>query len=156
MFKFLAHKFRLPAARFGAVGCAILAWMAFTGQANAASLQAQMQQLADNAALAGVSTLGTSEARTEADRREDAIKATKQVIADIPAVEGQITASVQNLTVTVKLSSRAFAVASTARYVPPEQPSNWAWASRQHFAVVRPAVVVGSTCSPGCGVDRLR
>jgi hypothetical protein len=155
MFKFLAHDSRLPAAILGTLGTATLALLVFTSQVNAASLQ-QLQQLADNAALAGVNTLGTSEARAEADRRENAIQATKQMIAAIPGVEGQITASVQNLTVTVKLSSKTGEVASTARYVAPDQPSNWAWASRQHFAVGRTPVVVGSTCVQGCGADRLR
>ncbi len=127
-----------------------MALLVLTAQASAAGLQ-QMQQLADNAALAGVNTLGTSEARSEAVRREDAINATKQLLADIPGVAGQITASVSDLTVTVKLSvtespragakSKTFEVASTARYVAPDQAASWSWASRQHFAAGRPPVV---------------
>jgi hypothetical protein len=168
MFKFLAHKFRLPTALLGALGGTTLALMAFTAQADAASLQMQLQQVADNAALAGVNTLGNSAARTEAEKREEAIKATKKVIAEIPGVDGQITASVQDMTMTVKLAAtetlpayfganvKTLAVTSSARYVAPEQPTNWAWASKQHFAVGQTPVVVGSACVQNCGADRLR
>jgi hypothetical protein len=156
MVKFLAHKFQLPNAVSGTLAAAAFALMAFTGAADAASLQTHMQELADNAALTGVNTLGTSEARAEADKRDAAIKASKRMIADIPGITADVTASVENLTVTVKLASKALQVASTARYIPADQPANWAWASRQHFAIGRDPVVVGSTCSQDCGSSRLR
>jgi hypothetical protein len=155
MFKFFADEFfarhlRLLAAVLGTLAAATLALTAVTAHAEATNTQSQLQQLADNAALAGVATLGTSDAQTEADRREDAIKATKQSIGNIPGVDGQITASVLDLTVTVKLSvtdtprnaaSKTLEVASTARYVAPDQAANWSWASRQHFAAGQPPVV---------------
>jgi hypothetical protein len=161
MFKFLAKEFsardfRLPAAVLGALAAAAVSSTAYTAQAGASSLQAQLQQLADNAALAGVNTLGTTEAQTDADRREAAIKATKQSIGGIAGVDGQITASVADLTVTVQLSmtdsanttQKPIGVASTARYVAPDQAANWSWASRQHFAAGRPPVVAGLSRRP--------
>jgi hypothetical protein len=166
MSKFSAHQLRIPTALFSAIGGTVLTLM--VSAAPAASLKTQIQQIADNAALVGVNAMGTSAARSEADRREEAIKATKQVIAEIPGVEGQITASVQDMTMTVKLavaeslpayfgaSAKTLAVTSTARYVAAEQPSTWAWASKQHFAVRKTPVVVGSSCVGGCGEDRFR
>jgi hypothetical protein len=168
MFKFLAREITPPAALIGTLGAATLALLLFTFPANATSLQ-QLQQLADEAALVGVNTLGTSEARADADKGQDAVTATKQMIGNVPGVQGQITASIANLTVTVKLSMiqpsamsyigqkpKMLEVASTARYAPANQPSQWAWASRQRFAVGRAAVIVGSTCSHDCGTERLR
>jgi hypothetical protein len=144
--EFLARRFQLLAAILGTLTAATLALTAFTAHADATSVQSQLQQLADNAALAGVNSLGTSEAQTEVDRRDDAVKATKQLIGNIPGVDGQITASVSDFTVTVKLSmtdvpGKTLAVASTARYIAPDQTANWSWASRQHFAAGRPPVV---------------
>jgi hypothetical protein len=144
MFGPLASRFQLPAAVLGTLAAAALALMAASVPTRAASLQAQMQELADNTALAGVNALGTSDAQADTAKHAEAIHATQRVLAGAPGVEGEITASVQKHTVTVKLSSQAMQVASTARYVAPEQPSNFAWASRQHFAVNRPPVVVVS------------
>jgi hypothetical protein len=168
MFKFLAREFPPPASVTGTLAGAALTLLIFSLPANAASLQ-QLQRLADEAALVGVNTLGTSEARSDADRSQDAIAATKQMIGNVSGVDGQITASAADMTVTVKLSMiqsspmnylgqkpKMLEAASTARYTPPDQPSQWAWASRQRFAVGRAAVVVGSTCSHDCGTERLR
>jgi hypothetical protein len=151
--------FKIPAGKFSSIATlagALFALTVFVIPAQAANLHDRMQQLADNAALAGVNTLGTSDARAEGDKRDAAVQATKQVIGQMPGVTAEVIASPENLTMTVTLASKTVAVASTARYVPPEQPANWAWASRQHFAIGRDPVVVGSTCAPSCGQSRFR
>ncbi len=151
MFKFLTHKSRLPGAILGTLGATTLALLVLSAQANAANLQQQMQQLADNAALVGVNALGTSEAQAEAERRQQAIDASNRAIAEIPGAQAEVTASVSDLTVTVKLAvteapragatAKTVEVASTARYVAPDQASNFSWASRQHFAAGQRPVV---------------
>jgi hypothetical protein len=147
----MASRLQLPAAILGALGASTLALMVLTAPTHAASLQAQMQEQADRAALAGVNILGS---RTN---DHEAIEATQQALAAIPGVAKEVTASVADLTVTVKLSSKTFDVVSTARYVAPDdQPAEWAWASRQHFAANRAAVVLGSNCMRTCGVARMR
>jgi hypothetical protein len=143
--KFSRRDLRLSAATLVVAAVTALGLTAITAQADATSPQARLQQLADNAALAGVTTLATSDARSEAERRDDAVKATHRLIRNIPGVDRQIAASISDLTVTVKLSlksdSKPLEVASTARYVAPDQPANWSWASRQHFAAGPPPVV---------------
>ncbi len=131
---------RLLGAALALLGIAALV---LTTRAGAADLQTRLQAIADQAALVGATTLGTSEAPTEAERRAEAIRASKEVLSALP-VSGEVAASIQDLTVTIRLSGNA-PVISTARYLAPDEPANWAWAGRQHFALKRAPVVLGST-----------
>ncbi len=148
MFAF-PYQYRLPAAALALLGVAALV---MTTRAGASDLQARLQAVADQAALAGVTALGTSEASTEAGRRAEAIRASKEILRALP-VRGEVAASIEDLTVTIRLPGNA-QVTSTARYLPPDQPADWAWAGRQHFAWKQPPVVVGSVCGQDC--DSLR
>ncbi len=140
---------RLPAAALALLGVAALV---LTTRAGAADSQARLQAVADQAALVGATTLGTSEASTEAGRRAEAIRASKEVLGTLP-VRAEVAATIEDLTVTIRLPGNA-QVISTARYLPPDQPADWAWAGRQHFALKRAPVVLGSTCTQSC--DRVR
>jgi hypothetical protein len=151
MFGPLSSRLQLPAAILGALGAGTLALLVLTAPAHAASLQAQMQEQADRAALTGANVLGTGGANSQ-----QAIEATQQALAAIPGVTKEVTASVADLAVTVKLSFNAFDVVSTARYVAPDQSADWAWASRQHFAANRAPVMLGSNCGRTCGFGRMR
>lgn len=139
---FASHSFRLFAV-FAALSV-------FTGQGQAAG--ARLQQVADEAALAAVQALAANNASDEASRHADAVKAARQIISPIPGVAAEVSASVTDMVVTVKLSATdaKTPAVSTARYVPPEQPAVWAWAARQRFAFKSSPVVVGSTCPQGC------
>jgi hypothetical protein len=86
----------------------------------------------------------------------DAAAAAEQVVSAIPGVAAQTAASSDNLSATVTVSglgAKAPAV-STARYLPPDQPANWGWASRQRFAIEQAPVVVGSYCWRDCAPVR--
>jgi hypothetical protein len=146
----MSSRLQLSAAIFGALALLIL-----TAPAQAAGLQAQMQEQADRAALAGVNLLGTGSADGPA-RRQEAIDATRRALDAGPGVTQEVTASVEALTITVKLSSTTFHVVSTARYLAADQPAEWAWASRQHFAADRNPVVLGSNCGRGCRATHMR
>lgn len=151
MFARSFQRYRLPAVALGVLSAAVLT---FTAMAGGSDPQLRLQQIADQAALAGAVTLGTTEASSEQDRRADALEATKQILDTIPAVKGEIVASLQDLTVTVKLAAAEAQTSSTARYTPPDQSADWSWASRQRFAFKRAPVMVGSTCVQGCDVVR--
>ena len=151
----MSSRLQVPAAIIGALGAATLALLVLIAPAHAAGSQAQMQEQADRAALAAVNMLGTSDAAS-ATKQRDAVDAAQRMLAAIPGVTKDVSASVEKLTVTIRLSSKAFEVVSTARYVAPDQPAEWAWASRQHFAANRAPVLIGSNCEYTCGLDRLR
>jgi hypothetical protein len=138
--------------RLGAVAAALLLLIQ---QGQAANSQSQLQQIADEAALAAVQILGANGGPA------DAVEAAKQTVAAVPGVAAEVTASVTGFVVTVKLSpidskAKTAAITSTAHYLPPDQPATWSWASRQRFAVKPSPVVVGSTCMRDCGVNALR
>lgn len=141
MFEFMSHRYCFSAVLGAALGFATVAY--------AAESQTRLQEIADQAALTGAVSLGTSDASSEAGRRAEAIKASKEILNAVP-LRREIIASVQDLTVTIKLSASDAQVTSTAHYVPPDQPANWAWAGRQHFALKRAPIVVGSTCLRNC------
>ena len=111
--------------------------------------QLRLQQVAQEAALAGVQVLGTGGGEA------DAIERARQTAAALPNVMAEVSASPADLVVTVKLSTgdakaKTEAAVSTARYLPPEQPAVWSWASRQRFAVKSSPVIVGLNCPQGC------
>lgn len=129
----------LHSVRFAAVVAALL----FSGAAQA---QTRLQQIADEAALTAVQVLGSGGEPAEA------AAAAEQAVAAVPGVAAQTTTSSDKLSATVTVSkagAKAPAV-STARYLPPDQPANWAWASRQRFAFEPAPVVVGSYCWRDC------
>ena len=130
--------------------------VALAGAALMVSSAAQarsLQHVADDAALAAVQVLGRGGAPTAA-------VATAVQVAAIPGMTAQVNASGDDLAVTVKLSASesggAQIVTSTARYIPPEQPAAFNWASRQRFAVKPAELVVGSFCLRDCEQDRIR
>jgi Flp pilus assembly protein TadG len=122
---------------------AVVAALLFSGAAQA---QTRLQQIADEAALTAVQVLGSG------GEPADAAAAAEQAVAAVPGVAAQTTTSSDKLSATVTVSktgAKAPAV-STARYLPPDQPANWTWASRQRFAFEHAPVVVGSYCWRDC------
>lgn len=110
--------------------------------------QSRLQQIADEAALAGVQVLAAQ------GREAEAVEAASQTAA-VPGVTVEVNASSADLVVTVKLSTtdstpKMASAVGTARYLPPDQPAVWSWASRQRFALKASPVVIGSTCPQGC------
>ena len=131
--------------RLGLVAAVLL----FSGAAQA---QSRLQQVADEAALAAVQVLGAG------GTSDDAVAAAQQMAAT-QGVETEVSASSSELVVTVKMSAadaKAPAVSSTARYLPPDQPPKWSWASRQRFAVNPSSVMIGSSCVTDCQPNPLR
>jgi len=138
-------EFNYRGLRLGFVAAALI----FSGQAQA---QSQLQQIADEAALAAVQVLGAG------GTSGDAVAAAQQLPATL-AMKTEVSASSANLTVTVKVSAadtKAPAVSSTARYQAPDHTSQWTWASRQRFAVKPSPVMVGSSCLRDCEPNPLR
>jgi Flp pilus assembly protein TadG len=134
---------RLQSARLIAVAALLLL-------SGAAQAQTRLQQIADEAALAAVQVLGSG------GQAADAAAAAEQAVAANAGVAAQTTASPDKLSATVIVSqpgAKAPAV-STARYLPPDQPANWSWASRQRFAFEPSPVVVGSYCWRDCAPVR--
>jgi hypothetical protein len=135
---------------FGSQGSRLLAVVAVLLFSGSAQAESRFQQIADEAALAAVQVLASG------GLPADAVAVAEQMVAVIPGAAAQVSASPADLSVTVKLSAqeaKAPAV-STARYLPPDQPANWAWASRQRFAVKAAPVVVGSYCLRDCEPPR--
>jgi len=135
---------------FGSYGLrlsAVIAALLFSGAAQAEN---RLQQVADEAALVAVQILGSG------GEPADAAAVAEQAVAAKPGMAAQATASSDRLSVTVTVSAagaKAPAV-STARYLPPDQPADWSWASRQRFAVQSLPVVVGSYCWRDCESPR--
>ena len=138
-------EFYSPGIRLGLLAAVLL----FSGQAQA---QSRLQQVADEAALAAVQILGAG------GTSNDAVAAAQQIAA-APGMKSEVSASSAELAVTVKVSAadtKAPAVSSTARYLPPDQPPKWSWASRQRFAVKPAPVMIGSFCAANCQPNPLR
>lgn len=138
-------EFHSPGIRLGLVAAVLL----FSGQAQA---QSRLQQVADEAALAAVQILGAG------GTSSDAVAAAQQMAAT-SGMQLEVSASSVELAITVKVSaadSKAAAVSSTARYLPPDQPPIWSWASRQRFAVKPSPVMIGSSCPGDCQPNPLR
>ncbi|HEX2512675.1 MAG TPA: hypothetical protein VHK44_08800 [Xanthobacteraceae bacterium] len=138
-------EFHFPGIRLGLVAAVLL----FSGQAQA---QSRLQQVADEAALAAVQILGAG------GTSNDAVLAAQQMTATA-GMKSEVSTSSRELAVTVKVSAadtKAPAVSSTARYLPPDQPPTWSWASRQRFAVKPSPVIIGSSCPGDCQPNPLR
>jgi hypothetical protein len=134
-----------------AVGAALLS---LSGQAQAQSSSSpSLQQVADEAALAAVQTLAAG------GTRANAIVVAQQTAAAVPGLRPQVIASPDDLVVKVKLpaaNATTAPITSTARYLPPEQRSDWSWASRERFALKSSPVVMGAYCLRDCEPDSLR
>ena len=121
-----------------------------------AEAQTRPQKIADEAALAAAQVLSSG------GMPADAAVAAEQTIAANPGVAAQVSASSSELSVTVSVAAekagpaKAGPAASKARYLPPEQPANWSWASRQRFAIKPLPVMVGSSCTGDCEANSLR
>jgi hypothetical protein len=113
--------------------------------------------------------LGATVGQTEADRRETAMIAAQEAIAG-PGMQSRIEISIEALRVAVALTAQqpvpfgrylgrvpeTIGVVSHAEYVPPAQPSNWPWASRQYFSGQRQGVVIRSSClATACGLEQM-
>lgn len=93
-------------------------------QRSSASAEAQLQELADNAALAGVNALAATEGQAEATRFEAASTAVRKVIASRSEVVPIISPSLDDMTMSVALTTTnntgtGPAFTATARYVAP-------------------------------------
>ena len=132
------------AIRFFALAAALSA-------SSGAQAESRMQRAADEAALAAVQVLAAGGATA------DAIAIAQQTAAAIPGVSAEVTAS-PDLVVRVKLSAlnARDTANSTARYVPPDQPATFAWASRQRFVAKPSSFTVGSACVRDCETNPLR
>ena len=130
---------------------AVVAVLLCSGAAQAQTLrQPRLQQIADEAALVAVQILGSG------GQPADAAAVAEQAVAATPGMAAQATVSSNDLSVTVTVSAagaKAPAV-STARYLPPDQPADWTWASRQRFAVQSVPLVIGSYCWRDCDSSR--
>jgi len=128
---------------------ALLSVLICSGTAQA---QTRLQQIADEAALAAAQVLSSG------GQAVDAAAAAQQTLAANPDVNAQVGASSGDRPATISVSAAKdkAAATSTARYLPPDQPANWAWTSRQRFVVKPSPVVVGSSCAPDCEPNSLR
>lgn len=125
----------------------VAALLLFNGAAQAqAQAQPQLQQIADDAALAAARVLGSGGLPAAA------AAAAEQSAASFPGIAAQVSTSPVGLAISVRLATdfaKNVAV-STARYLPPDQPALWSWASRQRFAVKPLPVIVGASCLQDC------
>jgi hypothetical protein len=92
-------------------------------QQKAAAAYARLQELADNAALAGVRALADTEGQTEGKRLEAANAAARKVVASraeiVPIVSPSIDDMKMSVALTTSNTGRGAAVTATARYVQP-------------------------------------
>jgi hypothetical protein len=137
--------FRAQAFQLSALVAALLL-------SGAAQAQTRSQQIADDAALAAAQVLSSG------GLPGDAAAAAQHSIAVNPGIVARVSASSSDLSVTVSIAGENGkpAASSIARYLPPDQPGNWAWASRQRFAVKPSPVMVGSSCLRDCEPNSLR
>jgi hypothetical protein len=164
----IVHKNWILAAILGALATSLLVVLIVAGIARA-NFRAHLQSLSDDAASAAVAALGANVGQTETDRRGTAMMAAQEAIAG-EVVQSRIAISIETMRVAVALTAEQptllgrylsvtpgiVNVASSAEYVPPDQPSNWSWASRQYFAGQRQGVVLRSTCSAAaCGTQKM-
>jgi len=137
---FRSHAFQLSA---------VVAALLLSGPAQA---QTRAQQIADDAALVAAQVLSSG------GLPADAAAAAQQSIAANSGVVARVSASSSDLSVSVSVAAESGkpAASSIARYLPPDQPANWAWASRQRFVVKASPVMVGSSCLRDCEPNSLR
>ncbi|HET7681855.1 MAG TPA: hypothetical protein VFK79_17170 [Xanthobacteraceae bacterium] len=137
-------EFDSRALRLGIVAGVLL----FSGHAQA---QSRLQQIANEAALAAVQVLASGGGSTDAAAAANGMAAANGVAAQVSASSADLSASVSVSAADAKAPAN-----SRARYLLPEQPAAWSWASRQRFAVNPRAVVVGSSCLRDCDRESLR
>ena len=92
-------------------------------QQKTATADAKLQELADNAALAGVNVLAATEGQTDATRFEAASAAVRKVIAArteiVPIMSPSIDEMKMSVALTTNNTGRGPAFTATARYVQP-------------------------------------
>ena len=92
-------------------------------QQKTAAADARLQELADDAALAGVNALAATEGQTDAKRIEAANAAVRKAIASrseiVPIVSPSIDEMKMSVALTTNNTGRGPAFTATARYVPP-------------------------------------
>jgi hypothetical protein len=143
----------LEMARSRTQALRLFAVAAFTlcagGLAQAQSLrqpEPPLQQVADEAALKAVQVLGIG------GNSEQAVAVAQEAVASASGLSAQVRPSSDKSKVTVKITLSAESketIVGTARYIPPEQPPQWAWATRQRFVAKSSPVIVGSNCGRG-------
>lgn len=113
--------------RAGAIAVAALLIAGATSyavaQQQSAVADARLQELADDAALAGVNALAATEGQTDAKRLEAANAAVRKAIASRSEIVPIIAPSIDDMQVSVALTTsntgKGLAFTATARYVPP-------------------------------------
>lgn len=119
-----------PSLRYYRAGFIALAGLVALGasayvvtQQRSAAADRKLQELADTAALAGVSALAASTAPTDAQRLDAANKAARIVLASHGATAPLVLSSLDDMTTSVALttgsSGKNATITATARYVPP-------------------------------------
>ena len=92
-------------------------------QQRTAAADARLQELADEAALAGVSALAATEGQTDAKRIEAANAAVRKALASrseiVPIISPSIDEMKMSVALTTNSTGRGPAFTATARYVPP-------------------------------------
>lgn len=132
---------------FGSQSIRLAGVLALVLLGGAAQSQSHLQSVADDAALAAAQVLGAGGGAHQA-----ALAAHQTLAVSASDTANEVSAAPNGKAVTVKVSqpaSKTEAV-STVRYVPPDQPATWHWASRQRFVVKASPVVVGSSCAQDC------
>jgi hypothetical protein len=117
----------LRKSRYGVIAAAALLLATATSfamvQQKTASADARLQELADHAALAGVSALVATEGQTDAKRLEAANAAVRKVIAARGEIVPIVSPSLDDMKVSVALTTsntgKGAAFTATARYVQP-------------------------------------
>jgi hypothetical protein len=139
---------RVVSGAMVAVTATVLLVTGGSARAEQSLTRAQLTALAENAALAGAG--GFANAASDEDASAHAVHAAQVVIGDRAGVQAEIIPSVDQRSVTVNLSARGperrsigpgvkiADVTATARFVPPDRPAKWAWASQNYFVAAAP------------------
>ncbi|MDB5619899.1 hypothetical protein [Tardiphaga sp.] len=90
-------------------------------QANSYSSSARLQELADTAALAGVSSLASSAGQSDVERRAASVAVAREVIAMQPNMVSEVSPSPDGagMSVIVRDTALGKQTSSTARYLAP-------------------------------------
>jgi hypothetical protein len=113
--------------RFGVIAAATLLLATATtyavAQQKSAAVDARLQELADHAALAGVSALAATEGQIDARRHEAVTAAVRKVIASRSEISPIISTSLDDMKISVALTTsntgKGVAFTATARYIQP-------------------------------------
>lgn len=117
----LTHNFSKRTAVFILAMALPIAATSATVVSNNFKPDAKLQELADNAALAGVNAMAANSTQPAQVRVQASISAVKEVIANKPGLTGDISASVDSMTTSVVLSNPTTRkpISATAHYILP-------------------------------------